>query len=221
MVLMPPTRQVKLPDMIASWEAALYTVSPSDNSSSPTDHSILTTPANKGKESMAYLTYVIDNYDILPSIIVFLHSHRSGFLSAWHTDTALHDNVDALRTLKLDFVERNGYVNMRCNQNPGCLKSHLKNAHVTPDVWVDIFSNTSTEINRMSTVTQGGKSNVPLELGAACCAQFAVSREAVLRRPQADYERFREWILETEKSDAKSGRVLEFLWHIIFGMEPV
>lgn len=170
---------------------------------------------------MAYLTYVIDNYDSLPSIIAFLHSHRSGFLSAWHTDTPLHNNVDALRTLKLEFVKQNGYVNLRCNLNPGCLKPHLKNAHVTPDVWVDIFSNTSTEIDRMSTVTQGGQPNVPFEIGAACCAQFAVSRDAVLKRPKTDYERFREWILETEKSDAKSGRVLEFLWHIIFGMEPV
>ena len=40
-------------------------------------------------------------------------------------------------------------------------------------------------------------------------------------RPVGDYERFREWVVETEKSDAKSGRVMEFLWHVIFGMEAV
>ena len=61
----------------------------------------------------------------------------------------------------------------------------------------------------------------PVLVAAACCAQFAVSRERVLERPVGDYERFREWVVETEKSDAKSGRVLEFLWHVIFGMEAV
>ena len=61
----------------------------------------------------------------------------------------------------------------------------------------------------------------PILVGAACCAQFAVSRDRVLARPVGDYERFRGWVVETEKSDAKSGRVLEFLWHVIFGMEAV
>jgi len=170
---------------------------------------------------MAYLTYIIDNYATLPFIIAFLHSHESGFLSAWHTDTPLHSNTDALRMLKLDFVAKNGYVNLRCNLNPGCLEAHTKNKHVTPDVYVDIFSGTSTEVDRTSTVTQGGKPNVPLRVGQACCAQFAVSRERVLQRPKSDYERFRDWILETEMSDGRSGRVMEFLWHIVFGTEAV
>ena len=65
------------------------------------------------------------------------------------------------------------------------------------------------------------KEMAPTMVGAACCAQFAVSRDQVLARPLSDYERFREWIVETEKSDAKSGRVLEFLWHVIFGKDAV
>lgn len=66
-----------------------------------------------------------------------------------------------------------------------------------------------------------GEDYVPEEVGAACCAQFAVSRERVLQRPKSDYEGFREWVVETEKNDAKSGRVMEFLWHVIFGMDAV
>ncbi|CAJ2503403.1 Uu.00g107970.m01.CDS01 [Anthostomella pinea] len=30
------------------------------------------------------------------------------------------------------------------------------------------------------------------------CAQLGVTREAILERPQSDYVRFREWLLETE-----------------------
>jgi hypothetical protein len=31
---------------------------------------------NKGKESSAYLQYILDNYDKLPEYMVFLHAHR-------------------------------------------------------------------------------------------------------------------------------------------------
>lgn len=190
---------------LASWQAAIYTVNPTF-----TNSTALTTPMNKGHEAMAYLSYVIDNYENLPSVMAFLHSHRDGFLSAWHTDTPLHDNVDAIRSLQLPFVQANGYVNLRCNWNPGCKEAHRDNAHVTPEVWADFFSGTSTE-----------KVAGPQQVGAACCAQFAVSRDQVRMRPLSDYTRFRDWIVETEKSDAKSGRVMEFLWHVIFGKDAV
>ncbi len=165
---------------------------------------------NKGHEAMAYLSYIIDNYDTLPSTLAFLHSHRNGFLTAWHTDTPLHDNVDALRTLQLAFVQSNGYVNLRCNWNPGCLEAHRDNAHVTPDVWKDIFGGTPTNMSQF-----------PVKLGAACCAQFAVSKDQVRKRSLSDYHHFRDWIVDTEQSDAKSGRVMEFLWHVIFGKDGV
>ncbi|KAK4692954.1 hypothetical protein P7C71_g4349, partial [Lecanoromycetidae sp. Uapishka_2] len=188
-----------------SWQAAIYTVNPTSANST-----LLTTPMNKGHEGMAYLSYIIDNYDHLPSLMAFLHSHRAGFLSAWHTDTPLHNNVDALHSLQKPFVQKNGYVNLRCNWNPGCKEAHRVNAHVTPEVWAEIFSGTETE-----------KGGAPMQVGAACCAQFAVSRDQVRRRPVGDYVRFRDWIVRTEKSDAESGRVLEFLWHVVFGMEAV
>ena len=74
----------------------------------------------------------------------------------------------------------------------------------------------------MSQASQkGNDSYVPEQVGSACCAQFAVSKERVLQRPKKDYEKFRQWVTETEKSDAKSGRIMEFLWHVIFGMDAV
>lgn len=89
---------------------------------------------------------------------------------------------------------------------------------MTPEVWKDVFAGTSKEKEPQDR-TEGELA--PTLVGAACCAQFAVSKDQVLARPLSDYERFREWIVETEKSDAKSGRVLEFLWHVIFGKDAV
>lgn len=188
------------------WQSAIYTVDANEAELALTE--TLATPANKGHEAMVYLTYVIDNYDKLPRIITFLHPHRDGFLSSWHTDTALHSNVDALRSLNLSFVESEGYVNLRCNWNPGCMEHDRDNQHITPEIWVDVFAKTSTPQS---------VAPYPGQIAQTCCAQFAVSREAVRRRPQADYERMREWLLGTEFTDRKSGRVMEFLWQFIFG----
>ena len=82
-----------------------------------------------------------------------------------------------------------------------------------------MFAGTSTE--GKGPAHPGSEAQAPTLVGAACCAQFAVSRDQVLARPLGDYERLREWIVDTEKSDAKSGRVLEFLWHVIFGKDAV
>jgi hypothetical protein len=38
-------------------------------------------PENKGNEAMAYLTYIIENYDNLPESVAFVHGHDS----SWHT----------------------------------------------------------------------------------------------------------------------------------------
>ncbi|PGH05263.1 hypothetical protein AJ80_08371 [Polytolypa hystricis UAMH7299] len=209
--------QEELPD----WQRAIYTVNPS--ASTLSDPTILTTPLNKGRESMAYLTYIIEHYTSLPSTIAFLHAHRSGFLRAWHVDDPLHNNVAAMRSLKLDFVQRNGYVNLRCNWNPGCKQAHRTNQHVTDQIWREVFNRTMSVIPPSSSLEAQKYllHHPPDQLATPCCAQFAVSRTQVLKRPREDYVRFRDWVIRTDLNDAESGRVMEFLWHVIFGMDAV
>lgn len=104
-------------------------------------------------------------------------------------------------------MQEAGYVNLRCNWKPGCLPKHYSpNAHVTEGIWGEVFR---------------GNVTWPGQVGQACCAQFAVSREQVLKRPLGEYVGFRQWVLDTELSDEGSGRVMEFLWHVVFGMEAV
>ena len=206
---------------MCSWQRAVYIVNPSNI----TSEDALTVPVNKGHEGMAYLTYLIDNYDNLPANIAFLHSHRNGFLRAWHTDTPLHDNVFAMQRLQFDYLQEQGYVNLRCKWNPGCLESHRRSnyLHMTEEIWNDIFTNTSTPPIALLPRSEGGQNSItmPKSVGVACCAQFAVSRDQVRKRPRQDYIAMRDWLVSTELSDAKSGRVLEYLWHIIFGADAV
>lgn len=63
--------------------------------------------------------------------------------------------------------------------------------------------------------------DVPRVVGVACCGQFAVSKSQVRSRPKSSYERFQRWLPETPLDDSDSGRVLEYMWHIIWSVTVV
>ena len=173
------------------------------------------TPINKGREANAYLTYIVNNYDRLPDTIVFLHSHRNGYPKAWHNDADEYDNVRSIRDLQIDFVQQQGYANLRCIGIPGCPdeiqpfrdppEEHRASEHALPEAWRYMF----------------GKVDIPPVLGTACCSQFAVSRKQIFARPKSDYSRYLKWLMHTDLDDAVSGRVFEYLWHVIFGRDAV
>lgn len=185
------------------WERFIYIV---DNKKS-----LLHTPKNKGHEGMAYLTYIIENYESLAGIVAFVHSHRD----AWHTGDQDMSNPEALKLLRRSFVRQQGYVNLRCRWNPGCpsgVQIHQEKSKelssyeaVFEDSWKLIFQN----------------SDVPEVVGSGCCAQFAVSKQRIRARSHGFYVHLRKWLLNTNLDDATSGRVMEYLWHIIFGAPAV
>jgi hypothetical protein len=176
----------------------------------------LHTSGNKGREANVYLTYLVENYEKLPSTIAFVHPHEDGYPRAWHTDADSHSNVKSLSSLRTEFVQSNGYANLRCIANPGCpdeiqpFREEYDNEdrraeHAITDAWKQIF----------------GNDDVPNVIGAPCCAQFAVSRDQVRKRPLEFYVGALKWLHDTPLDDATSGRVFEYIWHIIFGQEAV
>ena len=62
---------------------------------------------------MAYLTYIIDHYDNLPDIAVFVHGHYR----SWHQHAPISAKI---RALNVTAVERENYVSLRCSDNMGC-----------------------------------------------------------------------------------------------------
>jgi hypothetical protein len=62
---------------------------------------------------------------------------------------------------------------------------------------------------------------IPPVVAVACCAQFALTREKIRERPLKDYQRYRQWLLDTSLDDQVSGRVFEYSWHMIFGKSHV
>lgn len=167
----------------------------------------LTVPVNKGNEAMVYLTYLIDRYDSLPDVAVFLHGARY----QWHNDNPLYDSVVSIENLNLDFVREAGYVNLRCTWMIGC-PAELEPARYLRERPEDPQHPTAVEFPDQFKILFPD-TPVPELVGGGCCSQFAVSREQVLQRPKSDYERFRRWLMNTKLDSGTSGRILEYSWH--------
>ncbi|KAF2641707.1 hypothetical protein P280DRAFT_283137 [Massarina eburnea CBS 473.64] len=164
-------------------------------------------PKNKGHEVMVYLSWIIDNYDHLPDIAIFLHAHQH----AWHNDDLLgRDASQMLQRLNRARIWREGYINMRCSWVPGCPEwmhpgeterdSNKQEQSYLAKSWSELFPFDS----------------VPDVLAQPCSAQFALSRERILAKPHAQYIWYREWLFSTKLSDHLSGRIWEYVWQFVF-----
>jgi hypothetical protein len=167
----------------------------------------LHTKINKGHEAMVYLSYIIEHYHQLSDVTIFFHAHQR----AKHNNVFL-DNDSAKTILQLDLlnVMRSGYINTRCELKWGCPAAPFateidlnqpEEKFMTRELW--------SQLNMVDTA--------PDVIGVSCCAQFAVSRNAILARPISHYMHYRDWLLNSTLPDSMSGRVFEYSWHFIFG----
>ncbi|KAE8146863.1 hypothetical protein BDV25DRAFT_161643 [Aspergillus avenaceus] len=177
---------------------------------------LLVPKTTRGREATAYLSYIVDFYDQLPRYSLFIHSN----IDQWHNDLFGPHTSVALRNMRLESVDAQGYVNIRCEHNPGCPTS------------VNPWDPTQIDIDKQDiraffpqvyeTLFNVGPEKVPKHIGNVCCGQFAVSRDRILERPRHDYERMLKWATETELTDSFGvGWVFEKIWHIIFGMDVI
>lgn len=154
-------------------------------------------------DAVQRLRYIIDNYDRLPEVILFIHSQRY----QWHNDDPYYDGVPMLRNFQVPYLQKQGYVNIRCAWSLGCP------AEIRPYTDThreDVHAGEYFKTGFMELFPGVG---VPHEVGVSCCAQFGVTRSKVHERPKSDYERFRTWLSETPLKDELSGRIMEYSWH--------
>lgn len=175
---------------------------------------------NKGHEASVYLTYIVENYDKLADVTVFIHSHRKhkhGTKRDRIFEGIDYDNYESIRALDLEFVTRNGFANLRCLNIPGCP------AEIQPfrpeEQWDPLRPQERAMAAAWKELFQNDQ--VPEILAAPCCAQFAASKAQIQQRPKAEYERFQSWLYSSELDDATTGRIFEYLWHVVFGKDAV
>nr|POE77415.1 hypothetical protein CFP56_09062 [Quercus suber] len=169
-------------------------------------------PVNKGHESMVYLTYIIDHYDDLPDVSIFVHAHRY----AWHNNAMQGDDMSQmLRYLSPERVTREGYMNLRCEWEPGCpswlhpgalaRNTDKQEEWLIAEAWISLFP----------------LDPIPTVLAQPCCAQFAVSKSRIRALDRTRYIALREWLMATDLSDTIAGRIFEYIWQYIFTAAPV
>ncbi|KAI1333417.1 hypothetical protein F5Y16DRAFT_415106 [Xylariaceae sp. FL0255] len=212
---------------LSYWRKSIYVID-DDKDDSNAIPLQLSVPENKGQEAMAYLTYIIDRYDSLPSNVIFTRGSRF----AWHNDNPDYDGLPILENFRLSYLREAGYVNMRCAWVVGCP------AEIRPELDEGAARNLKGNNNSVAGVKKRTQLMtkhvykrafeellpelpVPEVVAVGCCAQFGVTAETIRQRPREDYIRFHEWLLSTSLDDSLSGGVFEYSWHIIFGRSPV
>ena len=170
-----------------------------------------TVPKNKGRESMAYLTYIIDHYDKLADIEIFLHSDQL----AWHNNDLLDDDsAKVVKALSAAHVLRVGYLNLRCHHEPGCPDwLHIDKPESELNDWLKLEERyyTSAVWREMHPYAP-----IPSAVSQPSGNQFAVSRATIRSQPRSEYIRYREWLLNTPLEDKISGRFFEYIWQFVF-----
>jgi hypothetical protein len=155
-----------------------------------------------------FLRFIIDNYDKLPDNVLFIHPNRY----QWHNDDPDYDGLPMLRHFQLPYLEKEGYVNIRCAWALGC-PNEIKPFEEEGENRAAVHAGGSYKQNFELLFPE---LKVPEKVGVSCCAQFAATKEKIRERKKEDYLRYREWLLKTELHDSISGRILEYSWHSKF-----
>ena len=158
---------------------------------------------NLGRESTAYLKYIIENYDSLPEAVAFIHGH----------ETAPHQNHD--RPL-LEVIEGANWAKY------GFIP--LGNTHWAEgflDEFVPDPIRLNTFFQSLCIPTKGGIPDKGAPWIYDLGAQFVVTRERILANPKKLYEGWY-YIFNNNLDFTKEfGFIMEKAWHVTFGEDAV
>jgi hypothetical protein len=176
-----------------------------------------TVPMNKGREAMVYLSFLIDRYDSLPELMVFMHAGRT----AWHNNYLFDlKSATMVQRLRRSYVRKKGFVQLRCDQDASCRHVHevteagYRATVLTSDVKGELSAQYA-EFHQIWDVILPGRP-IPPRLGTVSGSQFALTRETALKVPLKELTRLRQWMMDVDYSRWKTGSVFEYLWQVIF-----
>ena len=178
-------------------------------------------PMNKGNEAMVYLSFLIDRYDTLPDLMVFMHAGRS----AWHNNILLHwDSARTICNLRRSYVRSQGFTNLLCDETYYCTHIHKATDSGYPSSVLtreakpnsqEAFEAQYAQFHEIWDAIFPGHP-VPQRIGGASGAQFALTRETARKVPLTELKRLRQWIIDIDLDAKAAGAVFELLWPMIF-----
>ncbi|KAJ5368550.1 uncharacterized protein N7496_008310 [Penicillium cataractarum] len=177
-------------------------------------------PMNKGNEAMVYLTYLIDHYNFLPDLMVFMHAGRT----SWHNNILLHLKSSSLiQRLRRQYARDRGFANLRCDASDPCTKLwYAVNGRYPASVFtrkrIDHTHQLEVEYAEFDQLWEAifPGQQVPSAIGTHPGAQFALTRDTARRVSLAELKRLRQWIVDADLTSKSAGAVFELFWHMIF-----
>jgi hypothetical protein len=157
-------------------------------------------PVNKGNEASAYLKYIVDHYNDLAEYTFFVHDEEY----SWHHSGSIKEQLEeAVASRKL-------YYNINDKCVLGSILQHpwYNNILNWYDSYVEKYIPITSLPSRDFTENHRGS------------AQFLVHKSIITSLPLEFYQGLYDWIITTNLDNSKSGRFLEWTWHIFWGIHP-
>ena len=152
---------------------------------------------NIGREGHTYLSHIIDNYNTLSDVTVFMQDDFLNHL--FNYEYFINNFNNNINEMFYQFP-----CSWRIGDGVSTLSRTVKNGYL------DLF----TMPNNFSIREFSEKFNInlPETYQTETCAHFMISKERVLRHPKKLYQDILEWLL----SDERNGYTLEHCWKILF-----
>jgi len=157
-------------------------------------------PVNKGNEASVYLKYIIDNYETLADFTFFIHDDEY----AWHHSGSIINLFDeAVMSNKLYYN-----INEKCVLGSIIYNNWYNEILIWYNNYIEKYIPINTLPNKDWTQDHRGS------------AQFLVHKSLITKLPLEFYENLYNWIITTDMTNDKSGRFLEWTWHIFWDIYP-
>ncbi len=155
-------------------------------------------------EGPAFLHFIIENYDHLPDVTIFLHGVPTAH------NQHIYEDIKQLSTWparKIAFM----HLNPQWYKDGAELHRFLDKGNTYHD-----FDRCYHFTKSIGYLLEDGDPNFIPYINVWCCAQFAVTRERIQRLPKY----FWKLVLKNSK-DYGDGVCLEHLWHVFLGEAPI
>lgn len=151
---------------------------------------------NIGREGHTYLTYIIDNYDTLSDINVFIQDDSYNHLFS----------VDYFKN-NFEQNKHSDFYQFPCSWRGGVKAMPFSRTVI--EGYLDLGLNNNNDIKKFCELFNV---DLPSVYTTETCAHFLVSKNRILRHEKKFYKNVLEWLL----SDELNGYTLEHTWKLLF-----
>eukprot|EP00937_MAST-01D_sp_MAST-1D-sp2_P006766 g6766.t1 len=172
-------------------------------------------PNSAGRECDAYLRYILDEWDRLPDVMVFVHGHGPHGPGMAQPRT-LAKHVAALAAGGAWATA--GFLPLMQSLEPGYGGCFLRCQGAPDEQFVKLCPRRKAQMLRVGFGAAEAEELSPRCVLMHCCAEFAVTRARVRARPRAYYEKLLRLVYSEEADGCREWcHSLEHLWHVVFG----